>query len=253
MHAVRSWMGFWLGCLLPALCGNGAAVAASGFSIPAFEARYELRVDGVAVGTSMMRLVQDERGEFRLETTNRPTGFIRWFRRARMLETSHFAVDDDQIRPLLYELNEAGLRSERRARVLFDWERRRVRNSVAGSDWSMQVPPGTLDKLVVQLAMMKDLSADTDTLHYAVADGGLLKQFEYHRRGESQTDTPAGRFATVHMQRIRVGYSNHVELWCAPALHNLPVRLEYTGSDGETRYSSVLLEVSDNLRDEGDD
>jgi hypothetical protein len=85
---------------------------------------------------------------------------------------------------------------------------------------------------------MRDLAGGSTTLSYRIVDGAELKDYRFRIVGNTEVDTPAGRFATVQLERERSAGDRATTLWCAPALGYLPVRVD-NREDGST--TSVLL------------
>jgi len=215
---------------------------------PAFSADYQLSRDGLRVGTATISLEYPTPGHYVYRAFTRPTRLTAWFRDDRLRERSEGTVDADGPRPDDYRFDHTGSDSERHARLRFDWQRDRVENSVAGHTWHMDIPPDTLDKLVVQLAVMMDLDDGRAPLRYPIADGGKLKVYRFKVVNREPVDTPAGRFVTVKVRRLRADRDRITYLWCAPALHYLPVKIERREPGDDTVYRSVLESVSAGLK-----
>ena len=206
-----------------------------------FEARHQLLVNRFAIGEQRLSLRRDgDLWQYRAQT--RSTGLARLFRKDRLDERSRFRLIDGRIRVLDYEFHHTGRRRPRHAFLQFDWALGRVINDVAGERWQMPIPPGTLDKLSVQLALALGLASGARELAFAIADGGKLKRFRFRVIGEERLSLPAGRFDTLRLQRLRQDQDRDTWLWCAPELGYLPVQVrQREHEDGQT-YLSRLLE-----------
>ena len=120
--------------------------------------------------------------------------------------------------------------------------------ATASLDWKLQqvqfqykdkstlrdgLQPGTQDQLsmLYQFAFMPRLPTDY-TLQ--VVSGKGLKEHHYARSDGGLIRTPAGQFATQHYQRVgQAADDKSVDLWIAPARHNLPVQVRIS-EDGDT-------------------
>ena len=113
----------------------------------------------------------------------------------------------------------------RRVSIRFDWTKGVAYNTSRGETWTLEVKPGTLDKLLYFLALMRDLADGSNNLEYTFTDGGKVKTYHLEVLGHETLDTPLGSLDTVKVRHE----SNEREttLWCAPALHYLPVRVEH--------------------------
>ncbi len=236
----------WIG--MPVLLLGGCLVSALAAPvIPSFEASYSIERAIFDVGRIQLRFQLDPSGNYVYESVTEVAGFISWFRDERVEESSRGRMDAHGIYPDQYRLERAGGKTDRQAEVSFDWQSGNVKNLVDGQPWEMAIPAGTLDKLVVQLAMMRNLQNRLQDQHFRVADGGKLKDFRIHIRGRETIDVPAGHFETVKVEKTPEHGNRKTYLWLAPALGYLPVRIMRIENDG-ARYYSVLERVSDSLR-----
>ena len=205
-----------------------------------FRAAYTIHAKGMKVGVLERHLAASDDGSYLFESVSRTTGLFALFRRERVHEQSKWTIADQQIRPGSYRYQRTG-RKEKDVSVEFDYARERVANTVNDETWYMQMEPAALDKLLYQLALTADLAAGKRELEYRIADGGRYKTYHFDVLGDEQIETQLGNLKTVKLQRIRKKKNNRtVTLWCAPAYHYLPVRVEYEEKDGSV--TSVLIE-----------
>jgi predicted acetyltransferase len=233
----------WCLCLLSGLALEGRAEPVP---LPDFEARYRLSYENFRVGEARYRLAHTA-DTFLYESHSQPVGLASWFRKDRVTERSTWVWHEQWIRPLSYQYQRRGGRKERSAELHFDWQQRRVENRVDGQPWEMDIPPRTLDKLVVTLALMLDLEQGRKDMEYAIADGGSLKRYRFRVVGEETIQTPAGSYPALKLERVREDNKRYTALWCAPALHYLPVRIQQRESD-DSLLTSELQFVTENLR-----
>lgn len=210
--------------------------------LPNFTALYtihNLTLRTLNIGSFNARLSVVGKDRFHFETHTRPAGFMAWFYKDQIDEDSRWTLHAANIRPLSYTYNRRGGSKDRLVELTFDWKRGIVENKVDGDRWRMPVPEGALDKLVVQVAMMLDLARGKRSMQYAIADGGKLKTYRFKVLGNESLETPAGRFETVKIERLRENNKRSTYLWCAPALHNLPVRVDQREED-DSQFSMLL-------------
>ena len=236
----------WIVVLAVLLYGSVAG-AGSVRGIPAFEADYTIERGIFDVGHIRLRFQVDPDGNYKYKSVTEVAGFISWFRDDRVMESSHGRLDTSGVVPDRYRFARTGGKGDKQVTVRFDWNSEQVENTVDGQSWAMAVPHGTLDKLVVQLAMMRNLQVDIQNQHFKVADGGKLKDFRIHIRGREALDVPAGHFETIKVEKTPEYGSRKTFLWLAPALGYLPVRIMRIENDG-AEYYSVLDSVSESLR-----
>jgi hypothetical protein len=203
-------------------------------------------LDGLRVGEASYQLEPHGDG-YRYHGQSHAVGIAAWFRKEKVQEQSEWILHQGRIRPLFYRYERTGGNRDRLAVLEFDWDEYRVENRVEGRPWRMDIPEGTMDKLLVNLAVMLDLQQGKREMEYAVADGGRLKRFRYRVLGEDRVETPAGTFETLKMERIRLDRGTRTEIWTAPALRYLPVRMQQQEDEGPL-LKSELDEFSDGLR-----
>jgi hypothetical protein len=225
----------WGRCLaLPLLLLGGGALPADPPDPPApFEAHYQVSRNGFGIGEARVSLHDEGAGRYTYETRTGPTGLLALLRRgSEVHERSSWVIHGEHLRPLEYEYHQRLGSRRRDVRLTFDWAHNTVRNDIGGDVWTMEVPEGTLDKLLVQLAVMVDLQDGPAELEYQVADGGMLKTYQFSVTGTETLETPIGTFETTRVERVHSEQARTTVLWCAPELNFLPVRVEQREKDG---------------------
>jgi hypothetical protein len=212
--------------LLPA--AGPCAGEASSSSPPAFEARYRVSAAGFAVGVMDRRFERLANGRFLFRSVTQASGLAKLFKRERVEETSEGTVlDDDALRPDLYRYIRSGGKPKT-VEIAFDWDVPRVVNTVNSDSWNLSILPGTVDRLVYQLLIMRDVArGDSPTLDYPVADGGKLKTYRFETTGSEAVEVPLGRFEALRLERRYEKADTWATVWVAPDLHHLPVRVHH--------------------------
>ncbi|MDX9740553.1 MAG: DUF3108 domain-containing protein [Gammaproteobacteria bacterium] len=189
-----------------------------------FTATYELRHNAALLARMERRLHVDAEGLWTYESHSSSAGFLGLLRRDRIIERSLWRPVDGRPQPLHYEYHRTGRGQERHVVLDFDWTANSVVNDVNGQAWRMALPGPAQDKLLYQYTLTRDLRDGIDPLHYAVADGGGLKDYRFERMGTEILHTRLGPLETVKLRRI--DRDDGTTIWCAPALDYLPVRVE---------------------------
>ena len=220
-----------LGLASPAQAATGDAF------LPEFDLRFDLHRDGLLVGHTVVRLRKraDERWEY--TRRSRPTGIASLLRSDIVEETSRWRRHQDHIRPERYDYHRRG-NHPRRVRIDFDWVEGRATNTLDGQTWRMDIPRETLDKLSVELALMRDLreleAGESRTWRYSVADGGHLKHYLFEMQGQETLESPVGPLQTRVLLSRRDHDDQQTRYWMAPELGYLPVRIERLRGGNET-------------------
>lgn len=209
--------------LLLLLCLPLAAAAAP-HRPPPFEATYRIAVSGLTVGQVRITLRYDgDRFEYAKRTVSK--GLAALFRDDVITEVSRGRVVDGRfvLEDYRYEQRRKG-----KSRV----EELRLRDGRAeghykGRDYVLDVPPGTLDRSSVELALMRDAGPERATLSYPVVERGKFKTLRFTLQGEEDMSVPAGEFSCLSYHVKRQSKKRDTTLCLAPALHNLPLHARH--------------------------
>lgn len=209
---------------------------------PRFTAAYHLYNRGMKVAEMVRVMEPAPGGEFLFRSDTRTTGLFALVRKDRVIEQSRWRFADGALQSLAYSYDRTGSR-ERKVAVLFDWDTRRITNTINGDSWLMPAVPEVVDKLLYQFALMSDLRTGDTNLDYTVADGGKVKVYGIEPMGEESVRTPLGNLSTLKFRHQKVGDDRLTTIWCAPRYQYLPVQVEYEEKDGN-RVRVVLQSVT---------
>lgn len=198
-----------------------------------FTAEFAVTSDGSPIGRTVWTLEPTGPGRYRFRSLTRATGLLSLLFSGKRVEESLWTYHDGRVRPLEYRYVRTG-RKSRIVEVDFDWAQNQAINRHGEDSWHLDIPTGTLDKLIYLLTLMQDLAADAAELNYVIADGGRLKEYRIQRQGRERLETPVGTFDTVRLYRRDPKGKRHTTLWAAEQLHYLPVRVEQQEKDGDT-------------------
>ena len=210
--------------LIMAMMTAPRAGASPGVLPERFAASFVLSARGLDIGRIHWQLAPVGPGRYVYQSHSETVGVAKLLRDERIDERSEWHFAEGGVRPLHYTYSRSGGKREREVEVHFDWEKRRVHNTLNGESWSMPIEVGTLDKLVYLLALMQDLSRGVRETRYAVADGGKVKTYILQVVGQERLETVLGSLDTV------------------VALSYLPVRVEHREEDGTVLLNLTSLE-----------
>jgi hypothetical protein len=208
-----------------------------------FHAEYTISTRGLDIGHYQSELQNGPQG-YHYQNHSEPTGILRLMTKQTVNESSEGVWHSGRPRPSRYRYDRNGGNKERHAHLLFDWDKRRVENTLGGDAWRMDIPEDTLDKFVVQLAVMNDLAQGKREMSYPIADGGKLKTYRFRVTGTETISTPAGRYETLKLERLHGKQKRATLLWCAPALDYLPVQVHQREDD--ENFKMVLTQYQPN-------
>ena len=204
-----------------------------------FEANYSIKIKGAKVAEMTRKFSKLDNGNYQYHSETVTTGIVSLFRKDRIVETSHWYLDNPEFIPLNYFYDHSGSKKKRKVNISFDWDNNRITNSIDGSSWKMPAEPRVLDKLLYQLAIMYDLQAGGKNLSYTVADGGKTKIYNFEYLGEETIKTPLGALETVKLERHKPNSRRKSTLWCARDLSYLPVKVENIEKDGRVTVALI--------------
>lgn len=167
--------------------------------------------------------LQGDRYEARME--------VKMFLLGSRVQTSTGTLGPEGLRPERF----ADIRRGERA-THFERDTGRIRFSSNAPEVALQ--DGAQDRLSLFLQLAGLLQAsprkEGDTLSFQVAGTGGAETWRFEVGPEETLALPAGAIAARRVvRRPRDTYDTLVEMWFAPSLHHLPVRLRLTQANGD--------------------
>lgn len=211
--------------------------------LPDFSANYLVKLNGIQAGELQQHLSSDMNGLRQFTSATQAKGLFAFFKPDLVEETSKWLIANNEIQPQHYLYQRTGGKKDKYLKLDFDWTSHQLHIDDKKQPWTLDLEPTTLDKLVYQLALMRDLNSDQHQYNYRIADGGKIKTYTIDVINEEVVKTPLGKIHTIKLKRQRDESSKRqTVLWCAPALNYLPVKLEHTEKDG-TVFTATLRQL----------
>lgn len=223
---MRSW--YWL--LISALAG--AAQAAP-------PARVEIVSEIMRNGTTIADVVyhlQHDRRVYELTETWKGRGLFAL--RGSAKRTSRGLVSGEGLKPLEFTDERTGRTT---ARAQFDWSAKTVTMQYRGDPRTEPMPAHAQDRLAFLFTFAFAPPAPGSKFVFDLLDGRGLSHHVYAVDGRAQLKIPAGEFNAVRL--VRPDTDELTEIWLAPELSDLPVRVLAVNKDG-TRYDQVATKIS---------
>lgn len=205
-----------------------------------FSATYSLHTSGLKVGESVRILEKEKAGRYVFRSESRSGGMLALFLDDHVVEKSTWSLSREVMRPLRYVYHQSGSKTSVQT-VHFDWNAKTIENREDKKHWRLRLTPNLLDKLLYQLAIMRDLAAGKRDLAYRIVDGGEIKDYRFKYLGEEALATPLGTARAVKLER-RQG-ERATTFWCARRWRYLPVRVDTTSRNG-LRITALIERVS---------
>lgn len=190
---------------------------------PEFVADYIVSVNGVKVGEATFSLKHQDADEYLYQQRSKSTGVAALLGSDTSTQTSRWRYENGEIQALEFRSSRKKGDDDDNAHLFFDWEQQRVENRGAGEHWNLEAPPGTLDSLLMQMAMLFDLRDGKTDLQYPVATRGRIKQYRFEVTGRETIELPFGNYETIRAER-RDDKKDKSLVWGAPELDYFPVR-----------------------------
>lgn len=176
---------------------------------------------GFVVGQSVHEWEHDG-NNYRIRSVTETTGLAAVFKPARVVQSSQGSIDAAGLHPREFRHEKVkGVDT-----ASFDWEARKVRYE----DKEAALPDGAQDMLSLyyQAAL---LAAAGERLELVVATGRKLDRYRFEPKGEEKL-----AFAGKEWPVLRIAAKSGpdvIELWIAPELRNLPLKIRFVDNKGE--------------------
>jgi hypothetical protein len=199
---------------------------------------------GFVVGQSVHRWSHDGK-EYSLSSLTQTTGLAAFFQPVHLTWTSTGTLDGAGLRPHEFRVEKNGVAGDS---ADFDWTAMQLVLS-AGAQQDVPLVSGAQDMLSVfyQLGMLLPALADQTSAgktavrtELMVATGRKFERYGFDVVGEEKLSLKFGKYRTVHL-RTASG-KEATEVWLAPALRNLPVKIRITDRRGDS-YDQIAESV----------
>jgi len=198
-----------------------------------FSAVYAISLKGVTLGRLTLDFARPDSARYRVHARMEATGLARLLQGLEVDETSEGTLTRAGFKPETYRYARHQKKRDKRFGLAFDWAAREVRRTDKPEVSPRALSPNTLDKAVLLPAIMRDLSLQGQMNTVRVADDDRVKTYALER-----VAVPPLIFDGRSLDVVLVSYGNpdsgrRTQLWCAPALGFVPLRIEYRERDGK--------------------
>lgn len=211
--------------------------------IARYSAEYEVEYKGRRVARAEFNVTEDSPGQFAFNSTTEARGVWRLAAPRPAVESSQFRLDGNAIVPSSFRYEDGSRKGEDNYTLQFDASNRSVSIDRPKGNTSLPFEPGLLDRGSLQVALMYDLTACRLPGPYRYVDDDGITEYQYERLEDMSAETEIGTFDTIRFSQQRQGSSRRTILWLAPALSNLPVRMEQI-RDGEVETVFLIDSLS---------
>lgn len=228
-------------CFTLFLFGFPALSTAIQHTVPTFTAQYKLSHNDIEIGHVTLEVKTRGNTQYQLVSSTQTSGLLALIRDDDVVERSLFELTKEHIRPLSYHYIQSLGIDNKDVQLQFNWKNKLLTTSAKGEDWHTKLPTGVLDKALMQIALMIDLTPATKNLSYQIADGGRLKKYTFTVLGEEIITVGHAQYRTIKLARKKDNKPLITYYWCATTLHNLPILIQREKSYGtfEMRLQTV--------------
>lgn len=187
--------------------------------------QFSLILGNIQVGQAVETWRHDGHS-YSLQIVMETTGAARLFKALTITQTSDGSIDMQGLRPGRYRYEQTGRTT---SDTVFDWDRMKVLMEQGSKRREFPLQHGAQD--ILSLAYQVGLFHDFRPSQIGVATGKNFNQYALEWIGEEKVRTAAGE---VHAVWVRTTQDDgqSTDVWIAPGLHNLPVRIRYTDRKG---------------------
>lgn len=223
--------------LLALLLGLVASTAA--LALPTdIAAEYRLVFTGLTIG-HVSETYSRTGDTYAIRSVARSEGPLKLFVDDQITMQSSGRVVASGLQPLEFAQHRAKT-SKGAVQATFDWEHG-VMHSTSGDDRSeVPLPDATQDRISVMYQFM-NLKPGAGTVTMPMSNGKKVELYTYRFVDEEPLETPAGRFDTLHYERVvESPKESKAQVWLAKDRFNFPVRVVFDDPKG-LRIEQILV------------
>ena len=212
-----------------------ALVCAAASAQPSpFTADYRMLRGSMHIADARIELSRDAEDGWTLRSTTEPVAIFRLITDDIVVETSTFRFGETGPIPLHYHYEQRNSRKDRDERYAFDWAAGKATGTSRGQTLDLAVPRGTVDPLLMRIAVGDALARGVLAKDYSVLERGRLRNYAVTRTPPATLKTPAGTYELEGVERVSEDGRKTTKLEYAPALDWLPAVIEHREKDKAT-------------------
>ena len=145
------------------------AAATDSQPYPEFTAVYDGRMNGIRIAEASFSLHRMGNGDYVYQRKSTSGGIASLFGKKVSTATSRWRFTNNWIQVLEYQSSNEDGDADDNLHLIFNWKTAHVKNVSTADPWQTKMPKGTLDKLVMQLALLFELRDGSTEFQYPVA------------------------------------------------------------------------------------
>lgn len=216
-----------LGLLLCIPMAVRADLLTHGFSVT-----YDVNYDGFYLGNTVRTLKPLPDGNWQYKSITKAKGLAGMIFHDTVRETSTFKQSGNTIVPLSYIYDQSGGKDITHYQIDFLWDKHLIHNSDNNKDYKLE--PNAQDLQTFQLQIMRDMQTHQNTITLFIADQKDVSTYVVTQNGNTKIDTPYKSLETIELTSNKLKKNDQYQIWCAPSLEYLPVRMRKIDRKGHT-------------------
>jgi Protein of unknown function (DUF3108) len=194
-------------------------------NVGTFAANYSVEYRGIKAGT-LDFILRKQNDRYVYESIAHPRGVAKLVVNNNLREASEFTIDNGNITPQNYELDDGSASTKDDTRLKMNWQTRLASGQHENRAIELPLTDGVQDRMSAQVVVMQYLLANKLPEKITFIDRDALKEYAYSRLKEEKLKTQLGELETIVIASSRIGSNRITRLWYAPSLGYLPVRGE---------------------------
>jgi len=219
-----------------ALCllASGAALAAP----TDIAAEYQLSFTGFTIG-HVSETYSRKGDTYAIRSVARAEGPLKLFLDDQLTLQSTGRIVSTGLQPLAFAQHRAST-DKGAVSATFDWDKGVMHSRSGDSSSEVPLPVETQDRISVMYQFM-NLKPGAREVEMHMSNGRKVELYTYRFVDEENVVTPAGRFDTLHYERVTTGpKESKAQVWLAKDRFNFPVRVVFDDPKG-LRVEQVLV------------
>ena len=201
-------------------------------------AEYRLSVTGLTIG-HVSETYSRKGDTYAIRSVARAEGPLKLFLDDQLTMQSSGRVVATGLQPLEFAQRRANT-TKGAVQATFDWEHGVMHSESGGSRSDVPLPGETQDRISVMYQFM-NLKPGSRTVEMHMSNGRKVELYTYRFVDEQDLQTPAGRFDTLHYERVTSSANeSKAQVWLARDRFNFPVRVVFDDPKG-LRVEQVLV------------
>ena len=201
-------------------------------------AEYQLSFTGFTIG-HVSETYSRKGDTYAIRSVARAEGPLKLFLDDQLTMQSSGRVVATGLQPLEFAQRRANS-TKGAVQATFDWDHGVMHSESGGSRSDVPLPGETQDRISVMYQFM-NLKPGSRTVEMHMSNGRKVELYTYRFVDEQDLQTPAGRFDTLHYERVTSSANeSRAQVWLAKDRFNFPVRVVFDDPKG-LRVEQVLV------------